>query len=251
MTDTDQITHLLGACTVEQRKAIFQALRQEFPIHPLEQEWHVAAEVILEAIARSSDLSKRGVKGLIAEAAFGVDVVATLPAWTNIPVEGDHAYDYLLADTHGQVRIQVKMQRRIAGRPMQANEVRRAYAADMFVVETQRTRTGKAVSGDATRPYRFNEFDIIAVCMYPSTQAWSRFMYTVANWLTPRSGNPELIAVLQIVSPTSNADWTDDFTECVAWLRSGMQRTIYPPVPIQLPQTLEKLQEDDPEIPPS
>jgi hypothetical protein len=228
MTDTDQILHLLTVCTDEQRKAIFQALRQEFPIHPLEQEWHVSAEVILEAISRSSDLSKRGVKGLIAEAAFGVDVAAMLPDWTSIPVTGDHAYDYLLADATGQVRVQVKMQRRVEGVPMTADRVRRNYPPEMFVVETQRTRTGKATTGDATRPYRFGGFDILAVCMYPSTHEWSKFTYTVANWLAPRSNAPDQIAVLQLVSPMPNDDWTDDFLTCVTWLRTQNRRTIYP-----------------------
>ena len=38
---------------------------------------------------------------MIAEAAFGVDVAAMLPDWNTMPVTGDHAYDYLLADTVG------------------------------------------------------------------------------------------------------------------------------------------------------
>lgn len=232
MTDTEQIFHLLHSCTVEQRRAIFDALRNEFPIHTIEQEWHTSAEVILEAISRSSDLSKRGVKGLIAEAAFGVDVIGKLPDWTNSPVAGDPAFDYLLQDAVGQVRVQVKMQRRVEGVPMTAERVRRTYPHDLFVVETQRTRTGTAAGGSSTRPYRFGEFDILAVCMYPSTNQWDRFMYTVADWLVPRAGASDMIAVLQLVSPIPNDDWTDNFDTCIRWFRAAGQRTVYPGVAI-------------------
>ena len=33
------------------------------------------------------------------------------------------------------------------------------------------------MTGLATRPYRFGEFDILAVSMHPSTNDWNRFMY--------------------------------------------------------------------------
>lgn len=40
----------------------------------------------------------------------------------------------------------------------------------MYVVETPRTRGGKDLtSGEDTRPYRYGEFDILAVSMHPST----------------------------------------------------------------------------------
>ena len=52
--------------------------------------------------------------------------------------------------------------------------------------------------------------------------------YTVADWLAPRSNAPDQIAVLQLVSPTPNDDWTDDFLTCVTWLRTQNRRTIYP-----------------------
>ena len=39
-----------------------------------------------------------------------------------------------------------------------------------YVAETKRTRGGvDLVTGQKTRPYRFGDFDILAVCLQPST----------------------------------------------------------------------------------
>jgi len=74
MTRKDDILNLLEQCSVEERREIFNHLRKEFPIHALEADLNTQAEVILEAMARSSDLTMRGIRGIIAEAAFLVDV---------------------------------------------------------------------------------------------------------------------------------------------------------------------------------
>lgn len=73
MTETEQVVQLLKSLRVAQRREIFQYLRKEFPIHPLEEKFNVSAEVILEAIERSSDLTQRGIRGLIAEASFEIN----------------------------------------------------------------------------------------------------------------------------------------------------------------------------------
>ena len=75
MTKKDEILELLEECSLEERREIFNHLRKEFPIHALEADLNTQAEVILEAMARSSDLTMRGIRGIIAEAAFLVDVL--------------------------------------------------------------------------------------------------------------------------------------------------------------------------------
>lgn len=232
------IRQLLARCSIDQRRTLFQELRSEFPIHPLEREFHAPAELILEAIARAPDISKRGVRGLIAEAAFEIYVASTLEGWVSLPIPNEASYDFHLQDSQGSVRIQVKTQRRKSEQIKSLNEVRTEYRPmtaydasrnlpiNMYVVETQRTRGGKTASGEATRPYRFDEFDILAVSMYPSTQNWQTFMYTVANWLLPRTEDHRLLQVFQPVSVQPNHVWTDDFATCVAWLRSGERRTV-------------------------
>jgi len=125
------------------------------------------------------------------------------------------------------------MQRRTKGQPT----TRKDYPG-MYVVEKQRTRGGKrlrqgdnndggevAVQED-TRPYRFGDFDILAVSMHPSTNVWTDFLYTVAAWLLPRPKEPQLLRVFQPVPPQPNDDWTDDLLEAIAWLRSGRSKKI-------------------------
>src|SRR5205807_9043424 len=138
--------------------------------------------------------------------------------WKTVQIVGDASYDFLIADNVGQVSIQVKMQRREKGVPL--------VRAGKFVVETQRTRTGKDAAGGATRPYRFGEFDLLAVSLHPSTNDWTRFLYTVGAWMRPRASDANLLEVLQPIPPYPNDDWTDQLETCIEWLRSGARRTI-------------------------
>jgi hypothetical protein len=227
MSDVDRIKDLLSRCTPEQREDIFAYLREEFAIHPLEARLHTPAEVILEAIARAGGLTLRMIRGVIAEAAFVVNVVEELSGWRNETPDGDLPYDFLLADDQGKVRVQVKLQRSRAHRPMMAREAYRFLPPDMYVVETQRTRRGiRRATGGATRPYRFGEFDLLAVCLQPSTDRWDVFRYTVADWLLPGRSDPAELLKYQPVPAAANEDWTDTFETAVAWLRSGVRKTI-------------------------
>lgn len=225
MTALDEIKQLLDLCSEEQRRELFELLRTEFPIHPIESKLNVRAEVILEAFDRASDLTLRGMRGIIAEAAFENYILKPL-GWNCLPLNGDLPYDYLVDDGNGQLRIQVKLQRMKEHRVMMASEAYRRLPNDMYVVETQRTRGGRGKEGEATRPYRFGEFDILAVCMHPSTNNWDSFMYTVANWLLPRPENPALMLVFQPVAMKPNSEWTNDLRSSVEWLRSGVQKRI-------------------------
>jgi excisionase family DNA binding protein len=229
MTDqTKRIEQLLTECTSEQRHAIFQLLRQEFPIHPIETDLNTEAEIILEAFARDkTGLTFRMMRGVIAQAAFEIEVVQDLAGWEDITPAGDLPYDFMLTDSNGPVKVQVKLQRSKEFRPMSANEAYRRFPKDMYVVETQKTRGGNdAATGESTRSYRFNEFDIIAVAMQPSTLNWNSYMYTVGNWLVPNSNDRNKILKFQPVAIAPNDDWTDNFETCVSWLRSGLLKTI-------------------------
>lgn len=228
MTEVEQIKHLLGLCTEEQRREIFNLLRAEFPIHAIESKLNAQAEIILEAIDRASDLTLRGIRGVIAEAAFEINVVRNLVGWRDIPLDRDYSYDFLLEDEKGQVKVQVKMQRLTAHRPMMANEGYAYLPSDMYVVETQRTRGGvNPGTNEDTRPYRFGEFDILAVSMHPSTKNWAAFMYTVARWLVARPENDNQLLKYQPVAITPNGEWTANFQTCVEWLRSGEEKKVW------------------------
>ncbi|HKZ78895.1 MAG TPA: hypothetical protein VJ124_11385 [Pyrinomonadaceae bacterium] len=218
MTKKEQVLKLLEECTPDERLQVFKHLRKEIPLHPLEIQLNAQAELILEAMARSSDLTMRGLRGIIAESAFLVDVLQQLRGWQVIEIVGDAAYDFLIEDEIGSVSIQVKMQRKQKGAPF----IRKGR----FVVETQRTRGGRNKEGGATRPYRFGEFDILAVSLQPVTNNWTDFVYTVGTWLRSRPNHPHLLEVFQPLPQQPNDDWTNSLETCIRWFRSGERRTI-------------------------
>jgi len=168
--NVDEIKALLDNCNEEQRREIFHYLRSKIPIHPIEEKLNCSAEIILEAIARASDLTLRGIRGIIAEASFKYEVLDKLKGWKDVTPDGNDSFDFKIKDSKGAVTIQVKMQRRKEHRPMMADKALKILPVGSYVVETQRTRGGKDLrTGENTRPYRFGEFDIIAVSMHPST----------------------------------------------------------------------------------
>src|SRR5690606_31318155 len=114
MPTVDEVLQALQRLTPEERQRVFLVLREEFGIHPLEEALGADAEVILEAIdrirrANPASITIRGIRGLMAEAAFASEVIPTLEGWTDITPPGDLAYDFLLEDRVGQVRVQVKL----------------------------------------------------------------------------------------------------------------------------------------------
>jgi hypothetical protein len=232
MTESiDNLERLLDQCTEAQRRAILDYLRARLPQHPLEKEWGIGAEVILSAISRSSDLTKRGVRGIIAEAVFELHVLQQLQGWDAISFVDDRAYDFLIRSSgqHSkEVRIQVKLQRMRKQKAMLASEANRHYPNEMYVVEVQKTRGGIDLqTNEETRPYRFGEFDILAVNMHPSTRDWHNFLFTVSNWLIPRTANPALIEIFQPIPRAPNDHWTNRIETCIGWLSSGERKRIF------------------------
>ena len=190
----------LGEATVDERRRILEILRAEFPIHELERKWNTSAELILEAISRSSDLTHRGIRGVIAEAAFHRTVVIPLAeqGWADKTPAGEHPFDFLLCREDLSVRVQVKMQRLEKHVPKLWKKSKELRPTPVYVVETQKTRSGTDSKGQSTRPYRFGEFDILAVAMHPSSGDWHHFQYTVADWLLPRAQDKKLISVFSL-----------------------------------------------------
>jgi hypothetical protein len=260
MNPLEDIFRLIDACTEEEQRTILRYLRTRVAIHPLESEWDLNAETILSAISRSSDLTLRGIRGIIAEATFADIVVPQLDSgWATEEIRGDQPYDFLVRQTSGAaVRIQVKLQRKEKQEPKifaKALRKRLVNPPDiLYVVEVQRTRTGKRSLKNAagetldetkiedTRPYRYGDFDILAVNMHPSTRDWRRFMYTVADWLLPRP-DPSQIQVMQPVAVISDSSWTDDLSECFRWLTSGQTNRLYGGI-TPMTQRPDELRED-------
>lgn len=238
----EAISKLINECSEEDRRALKIYLRKLLP-HPLEREWGIDADTILSAISRSSDLTKRGVRGIIAEAVFVNEVVPTVAhlGWEEVEIDGDQPYDALLRKVQRTARIQVKLQRLQKGSPKLYYPKYYENGA-LFVVEVQKTRSGEKTAratvpklGAAiltgptkvkTRPYSFGDFDILAVNMHPSSGNWKNFRYTVASWLLPRPANKALIEIFQPVAAIPNAVWTDDLSTCLRWFEDGKQSRV-------------------------
>lgn len=240
----ENLKRLVSECSAEEQSALLHYLKARLPQHPLEKEWGVGADVILSAISRSSDLTRRGVRGIIAEAVFERSTLADLNGWDVVRFTDDRPYDFLIRSSGPnpkEVRIQVKLQRMKAQQPMLASEANRHYPNDMYVVEVQKTRGGIDLqTSEDTRPYRFGEFDVLAVNMHPSTLDWNRFLFTVSDWLIPRSPNAALIEIFQPVSRSPNDCWTDTLATCLDWLAAGQQKRIFDIAPDLLQRRTRK-----------
>lgn len=235
-----EIKSLLANADDEDREAVLVELRRSIPIHSLEKEWNTTAEFILEAISRSQDITKRGVRGIIAELAFSEYVLKPMrPIWQEHKLIGDLPYDALIEDDKGKITIQTKNQRLVKGIPLQPNATMVRLYPDVkswFVAETQKTRSGKPkkssqsdadnallideVELQSTRPYRFGEFDILSVCLQPSTGDWTQFIYTPARSLIASAKNPALISTFQPVPAIPCFAWTNSLFTCIEWVRN-------------------------------
>jgi hypothetical protein len=124
-----------------------------------------------------------------------------------------------LDDGKGVITVQVKLQRSERGQPVIRNGEKYGFPGDVFMTETQKTRTGTDGADKQTRPYRYGEFDVLAVSMQPSTGKWDRYMYSLGRWLLPGK-KPGDMATLQPVAKQPDDFWTDDFTIAARWLRT-------------------------------
>ncbi|WP_295407243.1 hypothetical protein [uncultured Thiocystis sp.] len=214
------IRELLSQCSPEEQKILFDELRQRHLIHEFERVIDAPAEMILEAVHRAPELTRRMLRGVIADAAFRTFVVPAMAplGWRDVTPEGNFAYDYLMEDAQGRISVQVKLQRSERGAPVVRGGARFGFEGDVYMTETQKTRTGNDGQGK-TRPYRYGEFDVLAVSMQPSTRKWNRYLYTLGRWLLPGKSENEM-ATLQPVSKEPSGFWTDDFVTAAAWFRA-------------------------------
>ncbi len=216
------VRQLLAQCASEERAAIFKELRATHPIHSYEAVVGASAEMILEAVYRAPELTRRMLRGVIADAAFRTFVVAALAArgWRDVTPEGNFAYDYSVDDGDGSILIQVKLQRSERRLPVVKDGKRYGFDGEVFMTETQKTRTGSDGDEKKTRPYRYGEFDILAVSMQPSSGKWDSYMYTLGRWLLQGKTAGD-VATMQPVAKTPNEFWTDDFEVAARWFREA------------------------------
>ena len=216
------VRELLARCSLEERATIFKELRATHAIHPYEAAVGAPAEMILEAVYRAPELTRRMLRGVIADAAFRTFVVAALGlrGWQDVTPEGNFAYDYSVDNGLGPITIQVKLQRSERGAPVVKDGRRYGFDGDVFMTETQKTRTGTDGEANQTRPYRYGEFDVLAVSTQPSSGTWDSYMYTLGRWLLPGKTAGE-VATLQPVTKAAGEFWTSDFEAAAQWFREA------------------------------
>lgn len=223
-----QILTLLHQCNSHEKRIVLNHLRKELHIHEIEEKLNIQAEVILEAIDKdASGLTFRMLRGVIAESAFKINVLDNLQEWSDVTPPGDQQYDFLISNNSHSVRIQVKLQRSTNQKAMFANEAYRHLPKDKYVVETQKTRAGiDTSSGKSTRLYKYNEFDILAVSMQPSTRDWSKFVYIPTRWLLSDEKDKERLLKFQPVSLATDSFWSDNLEEAINRFHSNVNKTI-------------------------
>ena len=212
---------LLAQCTAEERLSLFRELRETQQIHEFEAVIGASAEMILDAIHRAPELTRRMLRGVIADASFRQFIARNVAdhGWKDVTPIGNFAYDYKLDDGSGPITVQVKLQRSERGQPVVKSGLRYGFGDEVFLTETQKSRTGTDSEDNKTHPYRYGEFDILAVSLQPSTGKWDRYVSTLGRWLI-QGRQPSEITTMQPVSMTPNEFWTDDFSTAAQWFRS-------------------------------
>ncbi|MES2226646.1 MAG: hypothetical protein V4540_02610 [Pseudomonadota bacterium] len=89
------IRELLAQCTAEEQAVLFRELRARHLIHEFEEVIGAPAEMILDAVHRAPELTRRMLRGVIADAAFRQFAVLPLAAlgWRDITPVGNFAFD--------------------------------------------------------------------------------------------------------------------------------------------------------------
>jgi hypothetical protein len=224
MTQSDllaQIRGLLEQCSQEQLREIYHFLHGKLRFYDAANELNASADLVFEALSLMNSFQIRNFRGMLAEAAFKLFVLDTSPDLKSLPVSENAPYDFLIDDGRGPIRIQVKLQRRHGQRAMIGSDAPNymGYDPEMFIVETWKTRSGD-------RYYPFGDFDIVAVCMHPSTGDWSSFMIVPAACLIPNEKDPTKLMHLQPVPPSPDDCWVTDLKSSISKFRSGTQLVI-------------------------
>ncbi len=183
--------------------------------HPLEKALNASAKDILDAV-QNGFRAQVDVKGKLAELYLfrelqllaGQGVVSDLH-WSDRDGEPDFFVSY-----EGRRRsIQCKNVRT-------GQQYRTGENEGSFKVELQKTRGGvDPKSGEKTRLYRPQEFDVVAVCLFNQTGAWE-FLYARANDLARHRKHPERLEVMHPIPQLAAPPWYADLRQVLGAIHS-------------------------------
>ena len=176
-------------------------------VHPLEEEFGLTAEELLDAINRRFR-AKVTLEGAVAEVHLGKHIKelyarGIIARFEEHDLDAYPDYTVWLPGKLGKgYRIECKNVR----------DTHEAYKTGgkvvAYKVETQKTRASK---GDrSSRYYAFNRFEILAICLGKKTHNWRQFMYIQTKDLSRHSKYRGKIAVMHAVplpSETITPPW--------------------------------------------
>ncbi len=176
--------------------------------HPLEETLNAPARDILDAIS-SGFRAQVDVKGKLAElylyrrleVLHRRSVISEL-RWSDR--DGDP--DFFLCYKGHHLTIQCKNAR-------SGKERCKGGEAGSFRVELQKTRSGVDIkTGEKTRLYRPDEFDIVAVCLFNQKRVWE-YVYAAAGDMARHHTQTDRLQVMHPICQPSVSPWHDDLME--------------------------------------
>lgn len=185
--------------------------------HPLERSLNASARDILDAI-KSGFRAQVDVKGKLAELylyrrlrALQRERLISGLVWSDQDGEPDFFVEYRGRRTS----IQCKNVR--SGEQYKSGD-RKAQ----FKVELQKTRGGTDPNtGERTRYYRADEFDIVAVCLFNQTGDWE-FLYAAARNLAHHRRMRDRLEVMHPVPRCASPPWNNDLLDVLRTIYSGI-----------------------------
>lgn len=181
--------------------------------HPLLTKWKVGVKDVLEAINHGFR-AQVDVRGKLAEWMLFKQLRSLKDQGQIEDVEWldkDGEPDFILHVKNKKAVVQCKNVRSLS---------RGARDSSPIKVELQRTRNAK--DGSRTRWYRFEEFDVLSVCLFNRTGQWD-FYHIAVNKLTPRRDYPEYLQTLHDVPHTLTPPWRGTILEALEdrWVATG------------------------------
>lgn len=174
--------------------------------HPLETAWCTSAWDILSAIQHGFR-AQVDVKGKLAE--FHCNKVmeklkraGVLKAFTWQDKDGQP--DFVATYRGGTLRIECKNVR--------SGKDGRYRDASAYKVELQKTRNPK--TGEPTRGYKPDDFDVLAACPFNQTGKWT-FLYIATRRLERRPDKPEYLRIMQPVPLKATGHWKDSLADAI------------------------------------
>jgi hypothetical protein len=173
--------------------------------HPLEAALNASARDILDAVS-SGFRAQVDVKGKLAELYLfrKLETLQTGGVISDLRwSDKDGEPDFVLCYKTCRLRVQCKNVR-------SGTQRCKGAAIGSFRVELQKTRSGIDPStGEKTRLYRPDEFDVVAVCLFNQTRVW-HYVYAPANDLARHHKQPDRLEVMHSISQPATPPWHDD-----------------------------------------